>query len=92
MDTIREEVPIERGKVIAYGGVGSPLVMTEYVVVACCTRIGTHLAKQRRLYADWATDGRYSVAWEKMSEQTKKLKGEEIRLLCAADRVPGREE
>jgi len=32
------------------------------------------------------------VAWEKMSEQTKKLKGEEIRLLCAADRVPGRVE
>jgi len=27
-----------------------------------------------------------------MSEQTKKLKGEEIRLLCAADRVPGRVE
>jgi hypothetical protein len=32
------------------------------------------------------------VAWEKMSEQTKKLNGEEIRLLCAADRVPGRVE
>ena len=32
------------------------------------------------------------MAWEKMSEQTKKLKGEEIRLLCAADRVPGRVE
>ena len=45
MDTIREEVPIERGKVILYGGYGNPLVMTEYVIVACCTRVGTYLAK-----------------------------------------------
>ena len=59
MDLIKEEVPIERGKVIAYGGVGNPLVVTEYIVVACCTRVGTYLAKQRRLHAHWATEGRY---------------------------------
>ena len=80
MDLLKEEVPIEKGKVIVYGGGGNPLVMTEYVVVACCTRVGTYLAKQRRLHAEWATEGRYSVAWDRMNEITKKFKGEEIRL------------
>ncbi len=30
------------------------------------------------------------MAWDRMHEITKKFKAEEIRLLCAADRVPGR--
>ena len=42
------------------------------------------------MHADWATDGRYSMAWDRMHEITKKFKAEEIRLLCAADRIPGR--
>jgi hypothetical protein len=47
MDLIKEEVPIEKGKVIVYGGVGNPLVVTEYVKVACCTRVGTYLISVR---------------------------------------------
>jgi hypothetical protein len=53
MDLLKEEVPIEKGKVIVYGGGGNPLVMTEYVVVACCTRIGTYLAKKEGYMQTW---------------------------------------
>ena len=37
----------EREKVIVYGRCGK-LVVTDYVLVACCHKIGTFLAKLRR--------------------------------------------
>ena len=38
---------LEREKVIVYGSCGK-LVVTDYVLVACCHKIGTFLAKLRR--------------------------------------------
>ena len=38
---------LEREKVIIYGRCGK-LVVTDYVLVACCHKIGTFLAKLRR--------------------------------------------
>ncbi len=54
-------IPIDKGKVIMYAPSLVKPVITDYVVVACCYRIGTYLTRVRRHHKDWATEGRYDV-------------------------------
>ena len=39
-------------------------VITDYVVVACCYRIGTYLTRMRREHKDWATEGNFHIKWD----------------------------
>ena len=60
-------------------------MVTDYVLVACCHKIGTFLAKLRRNSRDQITEGRYSTAWDKVSNLSNQFQGEDIRLICAQD-------
>ena len=63
-------------------------VITDYVVVACCYRIGTYLTRVRRHHKDWVTEGRYNVKWDLIQPEGG-IDGEDIRLLCAPDKQDG---
>jgi hypothetical protein len=48
VDVIKRPIPFEKGKVIMYAGLLVKPVITDYVIVACCYRIGTYLAQVRK--------------------------------------------
>ena len=66
VDVLERPTPIDKGKVIMYAGLLVKPVITDYVIVACCYRIGTYLAQVRKNHIDWATDGRYRIMWDHM--------------------------
>ena len=85
MDVLKRSIPFEKGKVIMYAPLLIKPVITDYVVVACCYRIGTYLAHVRKDQKDWVTDGRYNVLWDRMPSRGG-FDGEDVRLLCAPDK------
>ena len=48
VDVLQRPIPFEKGKVIMYASLLVKPVITDYVVVACCYRIGTYLAQIRK--------------------------------------------
>ncbi len=85
MDVIKRPIPFEKGKVIMYTGLLVKPVITDYVIVACCYRIGTYLAQIRKDHQDWVTDGRFRMLWDQMPARGG-YEGEDFRLICAPDK------
>ena len=84
-DVLERPIPIDKAKVIMYAEWLVKPVITDYVIVACCYRIGTYLAQVRKNHRDWATDGRYRIMWDHMPSRSV-FDGEDVRLLCAPDK------
>lgn len=61
---IDQPVPINKGNIIMYTGLLIKPVITDYVIVACCYRVGTYLSNVRKHHQDWEKDGRYQILWD----------------------------
>jgi hypothetical protein len=57
-------------------------IATDYVLVACCRRIGTYLVMARRLHKKKMTEKRFSVMWDDIPEYP----GNYIGGLCSYNR------
>ena len=66
MDTPEQDIPIPNGKIVLYAhGIKRP-VFTDFVLVACCHRIGSHFIKVRRRYIDLATNDLFRMRWDEL--------------------------
>jgi hypothetical protein len=63
------------------------VISTDYVVIACCERVGSFLLQLRRGHVGEITQDRYSVNWEGVT----KYSGDQVREICAFDKIPDQE-
>jgi len=53
-------------------------VMTSFLLIACCHRVGTYLTKIRRERFNWATRDVFQVWWDKL----EKYNGPAVSQIC----------
>ena len=58
-----QDVPFKGGKIIMYVKNLPQPVMTDFLLIACCHRIGTYLTNTRRMRSNWATRDVFQVWW-----------------------------
>ena len=76
-----QDVPIKGGKIIMYVKNLPQPVMTDFLLIACCHRIGTYLTNTRRMRSNWATRDVFQVWWEEL----EKYDGLAVRTICAPE-------
>jgi hypothetical protein len=72
---VEMENALDRGRVIMYAPCIKRPVFTDYVLVACCSNIGTYMVSFRRDNKERATYGRYNTKWDRFQN------GEKVRQL-----------
>ena len=74
-----QEVPFKSAKIIMYvKGLPQP-VMTDFLLIACCHRVGKYLTEIRRMRSNWATQDVFQVWWDLL----EKYDGPALRQICA---------
>jgi hypothetical protein len=59
-------IPFNRAKVVMYAeGISKP-VITDYVIVACCHRMGAFMVKARRKHIEWKTQKLFQFTWDNL--------------------------
>ena len=72
---VEMENALDRGRVIMYAPCIKRPVFTDYILVACCSNIGTYMTSYRRDNRGSATYGRFNTEWERFQN------GEKVRQL-----------
>jgi hypothetical protein len=80
-------VPFERAKTVMYAvGIIKPVV-TDYVVVACCHRIGAFMVQARRKHIEWKTKNLFRVTWDSIPANEWRLDMKMVGRLCEPNKV-----